>query len=428
MAETTAAASTTTDLHVDALGELAEVDGVPIDWDTAAFAPTLLAVGDEPVLRAPGGLIGVDDRWIASGRRTTRAADDADPWQTLVDLGGSGLPGGIALGADGSLQVAGLEWMGARAYDPSSRGFLSVDPVSAPAGAAWAGNPYSFAGNDPLHAIDPLGLAPITDAELEAYAAVQQGPLARAAAATGDWFADNWEYVAGGAMVVAGGVLVATGVGGPVGMMLIGAGADTIIQKATTGEVNWGQVAVSGAFGAAGGGARALIGKQLVKNAAEGAAENVANYAVSGQPVTPGGLLRNAAEGAATSAATGGTMSKVNLPTSVNKLGDELPKPPGHVYLREHSLGDEKPYVGQAINDDRYKTRRSEHRRANPEAEYEFRQLDRGYPGEDLDRREEYYIRMHGGPTNKSNPDGGLANKRHQMNQQRYDNAGGDFE
>lgn len=285
-----------------------------------------MAVGDEPVLRAPGGLIGVNDRWIASGRRTTRAADDADPWQTLVDLGGSGLPGGIAFGADGSLQVAGLEWMGARAYDSSSRGFLSVDPVTAPAGAAWAGNPYSFAGNDPLHAIDPLGLAPVTDAELEAYAAAQQGPLARAAAATGDWFADNWEYVAGGAMVVAGGVLVATGVGGPVGMMLISAGADTIIQKATTGEVNWGQVAVSGAFGAVGGGAGALIGKQLVKNAAEGAAENVANYAVSGQPVTPGGLLRNAAEGAATSAATGGTMSKVHLPTSVAKLGDETPQ------------------------------------------------------------------------------------------------------
>jgi hypothetical protein len=129
-------------------------------------------------------------------------------------------------------------------------------------------------------------------------------------------------------MVVAGGVLVATGVGGPVGMMLISAGADTIIQKATTGEVNWGQVAVSGAFGAVGGGAGALIGKQLVKNAAEGAAENVANYAVSGQPVTPGGLLRNAAEGAATSAATGGTMSKVHLPTAVSKLDDFAPTPP----------------------------------------------------------------------------------------------------
>ena len=63
----------------------------------------------------------------------------------------------------------------------------------------------------------------------------------------GHWFKNNWEYGAGGAMVVAGGVLIATGVGGPVGMMLVSAGADAIIRKATTGEVNWGQVAVSGA-------------------------------------------------------------------------------------------------------------------------------------------------------------------------------------
>src|SRR5699024_3763511 len=30
--------------------------------------------------------------------------------------------------------------------------------------------PYSYAGNDPLHAIDPLGLAPISDDELREYA------------------------------------------------------------------------------------------------------------------------------------------------------------------------------------------------------------------------------------------------------------------
>jgi hypothetical protein len=141
-------------------------------------------------------------------------------------------------------------------------------------------------------------------------------------------------------MVVAGGVLVATGVGGPVGMMLISAGADTIIQKATTGEVNWGQVAVSGAFGAVGGGAGALIGKHLLGNAAEGAVENVANYAVSGQPVTPGGLLRNAAEGAATSAATGGTMSKVHLPTAVHRLSDVAPLPPTGLGERAQRIAD----------------------------------------------------------------------------------------
>ena len=39
-------------------------------------------------------------------------------------------------------------------------------------------------------------------------------------------------------MVIAGGVLMATGVGGPIGMGLVGAGAYMIIQKATTGKVD----------------------------------------------------------------------------------------------------------------------------------------------------------------------------------------------
>jgi hypothetical protein len=50
-------------------------------------------------------------------------------------------------------------------------------------------------------------------------------------------------------MVIAGSVLIATGVGDPAGAMLISAGADTIIQKATTGEVSGGQVAFTGAVG-----------------------------------------------------------------------------------------------------------------------------------------------------------------------------------
>ncbi|KTR51039.1 RHS repeat-associated core domain-containing protein [Curtobacterium oceanosedimentum] len=321
-----ASGSSSTSTHVDALGDLVDVDGVRLDWDAAAAVPTLLAVDDSPVLRTPVGLLGNPEGTGATGWRTARSTPETDPWQLLASVSGDA-EGALSFGADGTPVVAGLEWMGARAYDPATRGFLSTDPITAPAGAAWGANPYSFAGNDPLHAIDPLGLAPITDAELEAYAAAEQGPLARAAAATGDWFKDNWEYVAGGAMVVAGGALMLTGVGGPLGGMLIGAGADTIIQKATTGEVNWGQVAVSGAFGMVGGGLGAAVGKHFVGNAVEGAIENVANTVVSGHPLTPGSLLSSAAEGAATSAATGGTMSKVHLPSAVSKLGDEIPTP-----------------------------------------------------------------------------------------------------
>lgn len=325
-----ASGSSSTSTHVDALGDLVDVDGVRLDWDAGAAVPTLLAVDDSPVLRTPVGLLGGSESPGATGWRTARSTPEADPWQLLASVSGDP-EGALSFGADGTPVVAGLEWMGARAYDPATRGFLSTDPITAPAGAAWGANPYSFAGNDPLHAVDPLGLAPITDAELEAYAAAEQGPLARAAAATGDWFKDNWEYVAGGAMVVAGGALMLTGLGGPLGGMLIGAGADTIIQKATTGEVNWGQVAVSGAFGMVGGGLGAAVGKHFVGNAVEGAVENVANTVVSGQPLTPRDLLGSAAEGAAASAATGGMLSKIHLPSAVSRLDDLAPAPPVNV-------------------------------------------------------------------------------------------------
>ncbi|WP_396291097.1 hypothetical protein [Curtobacterium sp. KT1] len=52
--------------------------------------------------------------------------------------------------------------------------------------------------------------------------------------------------------------------------MLISVDADTIFQKNTTGEVNSGRVAGSGAFGAVGGGANAMIGKHLLGDVAEG--------------------------------------------------------------------------------------------------------------------------------------------------------------
>jgi RHS repeat-associated protein len=190
----------------------------------------------------------------------------------------------VAVGADGGLEVAGMEWLGARVYDPASRGFLSVDPLDPHVGAGWAGNPYSYAGNDPLHALDPLGL-----------------------------------------MIVAGAVMVATGVGGPAGMMLISAGADTMIQKFTTGTVNWGQVAISGAMGAAGAGLGAYVSKaglagtaalrvNIVGNAAIGATGSTGNYVSQnwgnlnlrdGAAAAIGGGLGGGVGGASTAVGTG---------------------------------------------------------------------------------------------------------------------------
>jgi len=55
-----------------------------------------------------------------------------------------------------------------------------------------------------------------------------------------------------------------------------------------------------------------------------------------------------------------------------------------------------------------------------------FEIIGRAKPGSELDRMEEFFIRQEGGPTNLNNPNGGLANVRHQMSGPRYVGAGGD--
>jgi hypothetical protein len=109
--------------------------------------------------------------------------------------------------------------------------------------------------------------------------------------------------------------------------------------------------------------------------------------------------------------------------TGVAGLADDAS---GIVYRRIDLTGG-KPYIGQAKSEERYLARQAEHARANPDADFEFEIIGRANPGTDLDRLEEFYIRQGGGPTNLSNPGGGLANRRHQMGDQRYWDAGGDL-
>jgi len=223
----------------------------------------MISVDDTPLLSVPGGVAAVGDAWSTPGWRAARATDASDPWAVLGQVAGLALPQGVGLTAGGGITVAGLEWMGARVYDPAARGFLSTDPLAPVTGAAWWGNPYSYAGNDPLHALDPLGLRPATDADLDAYAHANQGAFA----AAGEWWGDNWEYVVAGAAIVAGVALMFTGVGGPAGIALMAAsgallsgGISVASQKATTGEVDWRRAGIDTAIGGVLGGAGAAAG------------------------------------------------------------------------------------------------------------------------------------------------------------------------
>jgi RHS repeat-associated protein len=235
------------------------------------------------------------------------------------------LGAGVQVSATGSLGVAGLEWLGARAYDPSTRAFLSTDPLAPTLGAGWDGNPYAYAGNNPLAFSDPNGLKPLTDEELKAYDASARNVFQK----VGDWVGDNWEYFAGGAMVIAGGVLIATGVGGPAGAMLVSAGADTIIQKATTGGVNWGQVALSGALGGFGGASIAAkaglsgIKATMVAGASSGGIgggiQGAYGYFTGPGPHTVSGALGATALGTVSGAVLGGAGGAAG-----HKIGDAI--------------------------------------------------------------------------------------------------------
>ena len=270
------------------------------------------SAGDTPVL-SNGPLTGVGSGWAAPGWRTARSTE-SDPWAAS---GAAALGPSVAIDPSGGLAIDGLEWMGARVYDSTARGFLSVDPIDNLT-QTFENNPYTYAGNDPVHAVDPAGLSPVTDQQLADYRSSNGigGTFHSVTGAVGHWFKNNWEYVAGGAMVVGGGVLIATGVGGPVGMMLVSAGADTIVQKATTGHVDWGQVAISGVAGAipGGGGVVGKVGaKALMATVKQGAISGAAGGSMSGAygyarqpgPHSVAGFVGHTALGAAAGAGMG---------------------------------------------------------------------------------------------------------------------------
>ncbi|BDZ49532.1 hypothetical protein GCM10025867_17730 [Frondihabitans sucicola] len=351
------------DVWVDVLGELADAGGAAIWWDTADPVPSLVSLAGTSLLDLPGGIAAIDGDWTSSGWRSARATDATDPWAALEAassiLPGLSLPQGVSLGAGGALGVAGLEWLGARVYDPSARGFLSTDPIEAIVGAAWSGNPYSYAGNDPLHAVDPLGLRPATDADLKAYRDAHQGAFA----AVGHWWDDNWQYVVAGVAIAGGIALMCTGVGGPAGIALMVAsgallsgGVSVASQKATTGKVDWKKAgvdaAIGGAAGGVGGAAAAGLsklapivtraaapavqrvvapilssaGRAAISSGVSGATSNTLSYGLQDPNRTTGGYVQAAASGFGVGTFFSGASSKLGS-TVVSKL-DITPRIP----------------------------------------------------------------------------------------------------
>ena len=226
----------------------------PLVWDENSFVPRVLGVGGSsmpsvgslvPGAGSGAGLLdpyGWDSLGVAAP--ALPSAQGAGGAPVLPDsLVGVSAASGVVLGS------SGFEVLGARVVDSRVARFTAPDPLAAPVGAGWGADPFSLVGGNPVSLVDPWGLSPVSIEEFE--------KQARPSGIAG-WVKNNWEYVAGGAMVIAGAVIGAVGAGlGPLGGAafgaasgaLMGAGMSVIEDKAKGKPVDWskaGREAVKG--------------------------------------------------------------------------------------------------------------------------------------------------------------------------------------
>ncbi len=216
-----------------------------------------------------------------------------------------------------------------------------MEPIT---GAGWASNPYSYAGNDPVHQIDPLGLQTVSAEELKSYNDAQQSQniwnqaksfghsalegakstlssIRHGLKTAGKWIGEHKGVIAGGAIALAGVALMFTGVGGPAGLALMAASGGMISggmsmanQELSTGKIDWSTVAkdagVGALSGALGGGSGAFIamktagktlslGSRAAIGAGSGAVEGAATSSVE-RLIKNDGKIETSELGAAT--------------------------------------------------------------------------------------------------------------------------------
>lgn len=231
----------------------------PLVWDENSFVPRVLGVAGSSMpsvgslVPGAGSGAGLLDPY---GWASLGVAAPAVPSAQGAPSGGVPvLPDslvGVSAASGVVLGFTGFEVLGARVVDSRVARFTAPDPLSAPVGAGWGADPFSLVGGNPVSLVDPWGLSPVSVEDFEKYR--EQ----KASSGITGWVKNNWEYVAGGAMVIAGAVIGAVGAGlGPLGGAafgaasgaLMGAGMSVIEDKAKGKPVDWskaGREAVKG--------------------------------------------------------------------------------------------------------------------------------------------------------------------------------------
>ena len=257
-------------IHADATGVATAITGndqvtVPLLWDPTSSAPQLLGAGSIPAAGADGGFSqaavpGGFDPWSVPGVPNTGVgfgALSAPGLGTISATGAAasqtpglpsalgapgvsgasalltsvGLPEGVSFTGSGTLAVGGLALMGARVFDPSSKKFLSQDPLPPIVGAGWFADSYSFLGHDPVGMIDPWGTQPVSQNEFKKYTREQR--------------MENWKTALTVVATVA--TVASIFVTGPVGLIALGAlagaaggAASSMKMKADGSGIDWG--------------------------------------------------------------------------------------------------------------------------------------------------------------------------------------------
>ena len=257
-------------VHADATGVATAITGndqvtVPLLWDPTSSAPHLLGAGSIPAAGADGGFSqagvpGGFDPWSVPGVPNTGVGFGAlsTPGLGTISATGAaasqtpglpsalgapgisgasalltsvGLPEGVSFTGSGTLAVGGLALMGARVFDPSSKKFLSQDPLPPIVGAGWFADSYSFLGHDPVGMIDPWGTQPVSQNEFKKYTREQR--------------MENWKTALTVVATVA--TVASIFVTGPVGLIALGAlagaaggAASSMKMKADGSGIDWG--------------------------------------------------------------------------------------------------------------------------------------------------------------------------------------------
>jgi RHS repeat-associated protein len=290
-------------LDIDARGDLRAVDATGLVWDVAG---QVRQCGAAQVVVGAGSALATERGPVRPDVHGHLGGSARDPWGSPATTGAE--PG---FGYRGEIEFGGLVWLRNRVYDPATAGFLSPDPLPPVPGAM---NPYSYAANDPVGSIDPLGLQPMTDADAQQMRDAEDKP----------WYEDVWDWagehgdeIGAGLLAVGGAALLFTPLA-PIGAgILIGMAASAGVQAVTTGEVDARQLWISGLAGGATGGVGAGVGvatagaNVAVRVGAQAAAGAVAEsgisaatqYHATGQ-VSPGRVLLDGGIGAVTGGAS----------------------------------------------------------------------------------------------------------------------------